>query len=293
MITKPSPDAIKMINSIEEYFNKAFEDNKYTSLFRREFKRLFRVDRVSHFSIMGSNDTYILGLCIIDCKEFEKNIERIEKKVNDVIKKKEQEISWLESIVPLVEKDKIEGKLKDAFVEDFFKTIEKVRKWKDGADSQEFLPLFLNKLKGNAHSDYLLVQKELSKRIEWDKVFDSSHMLYKQLCDWIDSPLTKKQYGSRRWNLMKEKLAFIEPDLFGLGELKDIESAKKIISEVFYPDQERYYKQLEKWAETELSDKRCSSWICSFLWKGRIMPINRVQVLRFKGDLEKGKAFLM
>jgi hypothetical protein len=44
MLTKPSPDAIKMLHSIEEYFNKAFDDNKYTLLFRREFKRLFRVD---------------------------------------------------------------------------------------------------------------------------------------------------------------------------------------------------------------------------------------------------------
>ena len=80
MLTKPSPDAIKMLNSIEEYFNKAFDDNKYTSLFRREFKRLFRVDLASQFSIMGSNDAYIFGLGIIDCWEFQKNIERIEKK---------------------------------------------------------------------------------------------------------------------------------------------------------------------------------------------------------------------
>ena len=239
MLTKPSPDAIKMLNSIEEYFNKAFDDNKYTSLFRREFKRLFRVDLASQFSIMGSNDAYIFGLGIIDCWEFQKNIERIEKKVNELIKKKEQEISWFESIVPLVEEDSKEGKLEDAFVEDFFNDLEKVRKWKDGSDTHEYLPFFLNKLKGNVHSDYLLVQKELSQIIRWDKVFDSSNTIYQQLRDWIASPLTKKKYGSRRWNLMKEKLAFIGPDWFGFGELKDVESAKKIISEVFYPDQEK------------------------------------------------------
>ena len=144
MLTKPSPDAIKMLNSIEEYFNKAFDDNKYTSLFRREFKRLFRVDQASQFSIMGSNDAYIFGLGIIDCWDFQKNIERIENKVNDLIKKKEQEISWFESIVPLVEEDKKEGKLEDAFVDDFFKDLDKVRKWKDGTDTHEYLPLFLN-----------------------------------------------------------------------------------------------------------------------------------------------------
>lgn len=155
MLTKPSPDAIKMLNSIEEYFNKAFDDNKYTSLFRHEFKRLFRVDLAFQFSIMGSNDAYILGLGIIDCWEFEKNIKRIEDKVNDVIKKKEQKISWFESIVPIVQEDRKEGKLEDAFVEVFFKDLEKVRKWKDGTDTHEYLPLFLNKLKGNVHSDLL------------------------------------------------------------------------------------------------------------------------------------------
>lgn len=203
MLTKPSPDAIKMLNSIEEYFNKAFDNNKYSSLFRREFKRLFRVDFAFQFSIIGSNDAYIFGLGIIDCWEFPKNIEQIENKVNELIKKKEQEISWFESIVPLVEEDSKEGKLENAFVEEFFNDLEEIRKWKDGSDTHEDLPFFLNKLKGNVHSDYLLVQKELSQRIRWDKVFGSSNMLYQQLCDWIYSPLTKKKYGSRRWNLMK------------------------------------------------------------------------------------------
>lgn len=214
MLTKPSPDAIKMLNSIEGYFNKAFDSNKYSLLFRREFKRLFRVDMASHFSIMGSNDAYIFGLGIIDCWNFQKNIERIENKVNELIKKKEQEISWFESVVPLVEEDSKEGILENAFVEEFFNDLEEIRKWKDGSDTHEYLPFFLNKLKGNVHSDYLLVQKELSQRIRWDKVFDSSNTLYQQLCDWIDSPLTKKKYGSRRWNLMKEKLALIGPVWF-------------------------------------------------------------------------------
>lgn len=74
MLTKPSPDAIKMLNSIEGYFNKAFDSNKYSLLFRREFKRLFRVDMASHFSIMGSNDAYIFGLGIIDCWNFQKTL---------------------------------------------------------------------------------------------------------------------------------------------------------------------------------------------------------------------------
>lgn len=235
MLTKPSPDAIKMLNSIEEYFNKAFDNNKYSSLFRREFKRLFRVDFAFQFSIIGSNDAYIFGLGIIDCWEFPKNIEQIENKVNELIKKKEQEISWFESIVPLVEEDSKEGKLENAFVEEFFNDLEEIRKWKDGSDTHEDLPFFLNKLKGNVHSDYLLVQKELSQRIRWDKVFGSSNMLYQQLCDWIDSPLTKKKYGSRRWNLMKEKLAFIGPVWFDFGELKDVESAKKNYIRSFLP----------------------------------------------------------
>lgn len=293
MLTKPSPDAMKMLNSIDEHFNKAFDNNEYTSLFRREFKNLFKINRASHFSIMGRNDTYIAGLGFIDCWKLEKNIETIESKVNAVIKKNEQGILRFESIVPLVEKDKNEGKLEDAFIEKFYKTLENVRKWREADDDHEYLPLFLNQLKGNVHSDYSVVKKELSRKIDLSKDFDSSKVLYQQLCDWIDSPQTKKKYGSRRLNAMKEKLALIGKGWLGLGGIKDIESAKKIISEVFYPDQEKYYMQLEKWAETELNDKSCSNWIRSFLWKGRTMPIHQVQVLRFKGDLEKGKAFLM
>ena len=140
---------------------------------------------------------------------------------------------------------------------------------------------------------YLVVKKELSKEMELCKEIDSSNNLYQQFCEWIDSPLTKKKYGIRRWNAMKEKLALRGQDWFGLGGFKDIESAKKVISEVFYPDQERFYKQLEKWAETELDDKSCSSWIGFYLWNGRTLPIGQVKVLRYKDDLEKGKAFLL
>lgn len=293
MPTKPSPDAMKMLNAIEEHFNKAFDENRYTSLFRREFKHLFRVDMATQFSIMGSNDAYIWGLGIIDCWDLEKNIEEIENKVNTVIKKKEQSISRFESIVSLVEKDQTEGRLDDAFVDEFYKTLENIHNWKNADDTHNYLPLFLNQLSGNAHSDYLIVKKDLSRKMEWSKEIDSLSELYQQLCDWLNSPLTKKQYGSRRWNAMKEKLALRGQDWFGLGGFKDVESAKTIISEVFYPDQERYYKQLEKWAKNEFSDKSCSSWIGGFLWKGRTLPVRQVQVLRYKDDLEKGKAFLL
>ena len=37
MTTKPSPDAIKMLKSLEEHFNQAFDANKYSGLFRREY----------------------------------------------------------------------------------------------------------------------------------------------------------------------------------------------------------------------------------------------------------------
>ena len=294
MITKPSPDAMKMLNSIEEHFNKAFENNKYTPLFRHVFKHLFKKDEATQFSIMGSNDAFIWGLGIIDCWKFEKNIEQIENKVYEEIKKKEQAISKFESIVPLVEKEKNEGDLDDDFVKAFYKTLEKIHKWKEADTSyEEHLPFFLYQLNGNVHTDYLIVKKELSQEIEWRKDVDSSFILYQQFCDWIDSPQTKKQYGNRRWKAMKEKLALKEYDWFGFGGFKDIESAKKVMSEVFYPDQERYYKQLEKWAETEINDENCSRWIGFFLWKGRTIPVHQDKVLRYKDDLEKGKAFLL
>ena len=54
---------------------------------------------------------------------------------------------------------------------------------------------------------------------------------------------------------MKEKLALRGQSWFGQEDIQDLESAKKILSEVFYPDQEDYYKQLEKWAENEIENK--------------------------------------
>lgn len=149
-----------------------------------------------------------------------------------------------------------------------------------------------------------MVKKELAKIIELRKDADlfnaallerrhNSEALYKQFCDWLELSSTKKQYGNRRWNAMKEKLALRGQNWFGQEDIQDLESAKKILSEVFYPDQEDYYKQLEKWAENEIENKDCSSWIGYFLWKGRTIPVRQVQVLKFKGDLEKGKAFLM
>ena len=117
MLTKPSPDAIKMLKSIEEHFNQSFNANKYSALFRREFMHLFEIDRATQFSIYGSNDAYILGLGIIDCWDFDKNINQIENNVNQIIKKTEDRILWLENLAPLIETDKKEGKVDDVFVE--------------------------------------------------------------------------------------------------------------------------------------------------------------------------------
>ncbi len=72
MTTKPSPDAIKMLKSIEEHFHQAFNAGKYSALFCREFSHIFKIDQASQISIYGSNDAYIFGLGVIDCWNFEK-----------------------------------------------------------------------------------------------------------------------------------------------------------------------------------------------------------------------------
>lgn len=294
MTTKPSPDAIKMLKSLKEHFNQAFDANKYSAVFRREFSHMFKIDRAFQISIYGSNDAYILGLGIIDCWDFERNVELIENKINEKVRKKEERLQWFENLIPLVEKDKIKGKVDNVFVELFYQTLEEVRKWrKSEEDSYAYLPLVVDHLKGTTASDYKTIKQDLSDRIKWGKQHNVSDELYQQFCEWIELPSTKKQYGKRRWSAMKKKLALRGRDWFGNGEINDIESAKRIMSEVFYPDQEEYYKQLEKWAETEIKDKDCSSWIGGFLWKGRIMPVRQVQILKFKGNLEKGKAFLL
>lgn len=294
MSTKPSPDAIKMLKSIEEHFNQAFNTNKYSALFRREYMNLFKVNHAFHTSINGSNDAYIWGLGIIDCRDFEKNIEQIEIKVNNVIKETEYRIHWFENLVPLFENDKKGGKMDNVFFELFNQTLKEVHEWKDVVEGEyPHLPLVINHLKGNIFSDYQIVKKELSQRIEWIKEFDNSDALYQQFCDWLDLPSTRKQYGNYRWNAMKEKLALKERNWFGYGEIQDLESAKRILSEVFYPDQEEYYKKLENWVKNEIEDKDCSNWLSFFLWKGRTIPVRQVQLLKYKGNLEKGKTFLL
>lgn len=294
MSTKPSPDAMKMLKSIEEYFNQAFDANKYSALFRREYMKLFKVDRAFQISICGSNDAYILGLGIIDCWDFEKNIEEIEIKVDNVIKEKKNRIRWFENLVPLIEKDKKEGKIDNIFFEVFNQTLEEAHKWEDSVEVQYvYLPLVVNNLKGNTYSDYQIVKNELSRTTELRKEYDKSKALYKQFCDWLYLPSTKKQFGDLRWNAMKEKLYLQEENWFGHGGINDIESAKRILSEVFYPDQEEYYKQLENWVENEIEDKECSKWLSYFLWKGRTLPVRQVQLLKYKGNLDKGKTYLL
>lgn len=294
MSTKPSPDAIKMLKSIEEHFNQAFDANKYSALFRREYMKLFKINHAFQMSIYGSNDAYILGLGIIYCWDFDKNIKQIETKVNNVIKEKEDRIRWFENLAPFVENEKKEGKVDDVYVEVFNQTLEEAHKWKEAVDDRySHLPLVFNHLKGKTSSDYQIVKKELSQETEWRKEADSSDALYQQFCNWLDLPSTKKQYGNRRWSAIKEKLALRGHSWFGHGEIQDLESAKRILSEVFYPDQEEYYKQLENWAKNEIEDKSCSSWISFFLWNGRTIPVRQVQLLKFKGNLEKGKTFLM
>lgn len=62
MTTKPSPDMAKMLKSIQEYFEEAFKNKVYSSLFRREFYRLFKLDHASCYSLLDSNDAYIWGI---------------------------------------------------------------------------------------------------------------------------------------------------------------------------------------------------------------------------------------
>ncbi len=294
MSTKPSPDAMKMLKSIERHFNQAFDTNKYSALFRREYMNLFKIDHAFQFSIYDGNDVYILGLGIIDCCDFEKNIEKIEIKVNNLIKEKKSRIHWFENLVPLVENDKKEGKIDNVFFELFNQTLEEAHKWEDAVEGRYIhLPLVFNYLKGKRSFDYQIVKKELSKIAEWRKEYDNSDALYQNFCNWLDLPSTKKQYGNLRWKAMKKKLALRGRDWFGHGEIQNIESAKRILSEVFYPDQEEYYKQLEKWVKNEIEDKDCSNWLSFFLWKGRTLPVRQVQLLKYKGNLDKGKTFLL
>ncbi len=292
MTTKPSPDMAKMLKSIQEYFEEAFKNKVYSSLFRREFYRLFKLDHASCYSLLDSNDAYIWGLGIIYCWDFDRNIENIVVLINKKLDKKLNQIRSFENLIPIVEKKKVEGTIDSTFMDVFNEIWKRIQTWKEVNEGRPvYLPIFLSQLRGNVNSDFQVVKKEIDEKIEWKKEFDFKNLLHQQLCDWINSPLTKHQYGEHRWNAMKNK--FEEIICFGLGEFNDLESAKQAISEVFYPDQEKYYSQLEYWAKNEIADKKCSIWINSFLKIGRTIPVRQVKVLKYKGDVEKGKVFLL
>ncbi len=293
MSTKPSPDALKMLHSINAHFNKLFKANIYSHLFRREFIHRFKIEKASAFSIFG-NDAFMVGLGLIDCWDFDKNISAIEKKINETIQRNQEKISHLNKLIPVVTKEIREGRLDKDYWDLFNDTLKEVQKWEDNAvDEYIYLPNFINKLNGNVKSDYDVIIDHLKQRLNWKKEDDKANVLYQQLCTWIDDNKTKSQYGKRRWKAMKEKFSLMDELWFSLKHDLDFEKSKQLISEVFYPDQEEYYKRLEEWAKNEINDKRCASWIESFLWTGRTLPIRQVQVLRFKGNLEKGKTFLM
>lgn len=293
MSTKPSPDAIKMLDLIDEYFNEMFKTSKYSPLFQREFFQLFKREYASAFSLLGSNDAYILGLGIIDCWDFDKNIKQIEEKVSRRIESKEEQIRFFENSMSYFETENLGGKLDNAFVTVFNETLKEIREWREANSTCVHLPFFLNKLNGNVFTDYQIIKKELLEQVQSQKNSSISSALYQQVYNWLEDSSTKKRYGIVRWNAMREKLALQGELWFSSGDINDIESAKKILSEVFYPDQEKYYKQLELWAKNEIEDKLCSSWISYFLWKGRTLPVRQVQVLKFKGDIDKGKKFLL
>lgn len=294
MTTKLSPDAAKMLKSIQKYFEDAFKNNVYSHLFRREFYHLFKLEHASYHSLLGSNDAYIFGLGIIDCWDFDKNIENIVSLVNKNLQEKINQIRSFESFIPIVEQQLLEGKIDATFMEAFQEICKEIQKWKETKENKYiYLPMFLSQLEGNITSDFQVVKKEVCEKIKRKKQYDSEDLLYQQLCEWINSPSTKAQFGERRWNAMKDKLALQETMWFAFDGFKDLESAKKAISEVFYPDQEQYYRQLEKWAKNEIVDKKCSDWIDYYLWNGRTIPVRQVKVLKYKGNIEKGKAFLL
>lgn len=293
MCTQPSPDASKMLHSIYEHFIRLFKANKYSHLFRREFLHLFKIESASSFSIFG-NDAYIVGIGLIDCWDFDKNISAIEKKVNETIKYNQEKVSLLNNLAPIVLKEIQEGRLDKDYLNLFNDIIKDVQKWEDNVgDEYIYLPYFIKKLNGDIKTDYQIIVTELKQHLTWKKDDDKTNVLYHQLCTWINDDMTKEQYGKRRWKAMKEKFALMDEFWFSLKHDLDFEKSKQLISEIFYPDQEEYYKRLEDWAKNEINDQRCASWIEDFLRTGRTMPIRQVQVLRFKGDLEQGKSFLM
>ena len=70
------------------------------------------------------------------------------------------------------------------------------------------------------------------------------------------------------------------------------DEAKEFLSELFTEEQETFYSKLESWTDA-LENTKCGDWLSSYLKKGRDLRIKDIDVLRYLGDEDKAKAFLL
>lgn len=156
------------------------------------------------------------------------------------------------------------------------------------------------------------------------------NVAYEHLCLWIDtlkpnelideSGIKKIQYFKPRYVrdvyrtkcFRKKELKELQEELLRNNSIERMREWKKTVLEnslsfekrfnewsnkseevaVLYPNQERFYRELEKWASS-IRNPCCREWISCYLERGRDLLFNRMRVFKFKGNVEKAKQFLL
>lgn len=59
-----------------------------------------------------------------------------------------------------------------------------------------------------------------------------------------------------------------------------------------FPNQEKFYKNLELWANS-IRNPKCKEWILNYLDKGLELPFYKIKVFRYIKDIEKAKEYLL
>ncbi len=152
----------------------------------------------------------------------------------------------------------------------------------------------------SVNNNYILLKEWSEKLLEGDSISNIQKEELKKysLLDFVIStlesslldknPLEKAQYKILE-SLSEEEIERHSSFLSDLDIFNDDVEGEKT---KLYPNQERFYASLEKWA-SEIKNPWCSKWITEYLKTGRHLPFYRIKVLRFHGNMEKAKAFLL
>ena len=266
--TKDHPEIFLMLEKIR---HKLLSDLKAEKDLRIKDIILFYF-RSTIASIVSENTFRYQSSLIFSTINFENNLEIAKKYITDKIY---EDNTWLQLLTQVKN---------DISLFNYKTDIERqaLKKVIDDLESS-----YINRFPGWKLKEEIIIY--IKKKVVLILKKEKGEQLRVKVYKWLED--SKFNLPSWKYNAIQKKMHFLESSLLW-EEWTSFEQAKSFISEVFYPNQEEFYQNLEKWARN-IIDKDCSSWISFYLYHGRTIPIKHVKVLQFHMDIDKAKDFLM